>query len=69
MASATPVIPIINISAAGTAELDVAKALVDAAAEHGFVYIKNTGKDITAQQISKAFDLVRDPAQIPPSCY
>lgn len=67
--AAAPVIPIIDISAAGTAELDVAKALVDAAAEHGFVYIKNTGKDITAQQISNAFDLVRDPSQIPPSCY
>ena len=54
----TPVIPIIDISAAGAGELDVAKALVDAAAEHGFVYIKNTGKDITAQQISNAFELV-----------
>lgn len=59
MATATaPVIPIIDISAAGAGELDVAKALVDAAAEHGFVYIKNTGKDITAQQISNAFELV-----------
>ncbi|KAK8101242.1 hypothetical protein PG999_011616, partial [Apiospora kogelbergensis] len=55
----TPVIPIIDISAAGAGELDVAKALVDAAAEHGFVYIKNTGKDITAQQISNAFELSR----------
>ena len=59
MATATvPVIPIIDISAAGAGELDVAKALVDAAAEHGFVYIKNTGKDIAAQQISNAFELV-----------
>ncbi|KAK6833689.1 hypothetical protein PG987_008383 [Apiospora arundinis] len=58
-AGATPVIPIIDISAAGAGELDVAKALVDAAAEHGFVYIKNTGKDISAQQISNAFDLSR----------
>ncbi|KAK8034996.1 2OG-Fe(II)oxygenase superfamily protein [Apiospora rasikravindrae] len=58
-AAATPVIPIIDISAEGTGELDVAKALVDAAAEHGFVYIKNTGKDVTAQQISNAFDLSR----------
>ncbi|KAK7967434.1 uncharacterized protein PG986_001711 [Apiospora aurea] len=59
MAAATPVIPIIDISAEGAGELDVAKALVDAAAEHGFVYIRNTGKDITAQQISNAFDLSR----------
>ena len=52
-------IPIIDIFAeSGTDELQTAKALVDAAAEHGFVYIKNTGKDITTKQIESAFGLV-----------
>ncbi|KAK9419817.1 hypothetical protein SUNI508_07066 [Seiridium unicorne] len=50
-------IPIIDISAEGTDEREVAKALVDAAAEYGFVYIKNTGKDISAEQIQNAFDI------------
>jgi hypothetical protein len=54
-------IPIIDISADGADELEVAKALVDAAAEHGFVYIKNSGKDISAKQIEHAFSVVRIP--------
>lgn len=51
-------IPIIDISADGVDELEIAKALVDAAAEYGFVYIRNTGKDISAEQVQGAFDLV-----------
>lgn len=54
-------IPIIDISAeSGSDELQTAKALVDAAAEHGFVYIKNTDQDITTKQIEAAFGLVCD---------
>ncbi|KAH6655123.1 hypothetical protein BKA67DRAFT_689964 [Truncatella angustata] len=52
-------IPIIDISAEGADELEVAKKLVDAAAEYGFVYIKNAGKDISAQQVQGAFDISR----------
>ncbi|KAI4594843.1 hypothetical protein KJ359_007364 [Pestalotiopsis sp. 9143b] len=52
-------IPIIDISADGVDELEIAKALVDAAAEYGFVYIRNTGKDISAEQVQGAFDLSR----------
>ncbi|ORY71208.1 2OG-Fe(II) oxygenase superfamily protein [Pseudomassariella vexata] len=52
-------IPIIDISTEGGDQAEVAKALVDAAAEHGFVYIKNTGKDITLEQIERAFEMSR----------
>ncbi len=51
-------IPIIDISAEGADQAQVAKSLVDAAAEYGFVYIKNTGRDITIDQIENAFDVV-----------
>lgn len=51
-------IPIIDISVDGIDEVQVAKALVDAAAEHGFVYIKNTGQNISAEQVQGAFDIV-----------
>lgn len=51
-------IPIIDISAEGVDELDIAKALVDAAATYGFVYIRNTGKDIPAAQVQSAFNIV-----------
>jgi hypothetical protein len=51
-------IPIIDISAEDADELEVAKALVDAAAEYGFVYIKNTGKDISVKQVQDAFNIV-----------
>ncbi|KAI1876501.1 hypothetical protein JX265_004027 [Neoarthrinium moseri] len=52
-------IPIIDISADGADQAQVAKALVDAAAEYGFVYIKNAGKDISAEQIENAFNVSR----------
>jgi isopenicillin N synthase-like dioxygenase len=54
-------IPIIDISADGADQLQIAKALVDAAADHGFVYIRNTGKDIPVEQIEQAFTVVRAP--------
>lgn len=50
-------IPIIDISAEGADQIQVAKALVDAAAEYGFVYIKNAGKDIWVEQVENAFSV------------
>ncbi|CAG9954215.1 unnamed protein product [Clonostachys rosea f. rosea IK726] len=47
-------LPIIDISGD---EAEVARQLVDAAEEHGFIYIKNTGKDIPAAAISEIFGL------------
>ncbi|OTB07769.1 hypothetical protein M426DRAFT_317662 [Hypoxylon sp. CI-4A] len=52
-------IPIIDISAEGADEVQIAKELVDAAVEYGFVYIKNSGRDISAKQIENAFSLSR----------
>jgi isopenicillin N synthase-like dioxygenase len=49
-------IPIIDIS--GNDQTQVAKDLVEAAIEHGFVYIKNTGEDIPAEAIDGAFEIV-----------
>ncbi len=54
----TAKIPIIDISAEGADEAKVAQELVDAAVEYGFIYIKNTGRDIPAEQIDHIFDLV-----------
>ena len=50
-------IPVIDISDDGN-QLQVAKDLVEAAIEHGFIYIKNTGKDIPVESVEKAFDIV-----------
>ncbi|KAH0532966.1 hypothetical protein TsFJ059_001593 [Trichoderma semiorbis] len=56
MAAATANIPIIDIS--GDQDV-VAKQLVDAAHEHGFIYIRNLGADISASSIDGAFALSR----------
>lgn len=48
-------IPVIDISGEPT---DVARQLVAAAEEHGFLYIKNLGDDIPAKDIDEAFSLV-----------
>lgn len=53
-------IPVIDISGDGD-QTQVAKDLVEAAIEHGFVYIKNTGKDIPVEAIDGAFALVTGP--------
>lgn len=50
-------IPIIDI--AGN-EADVAQKLVNAAEEHGFIYIKNLGVNITPESIDEAFRLVSE---------
>lgn len=53
-------IPVIDISATGDEEqARIAKELVEAAVEHGFVYIKNQGKDVPVESVENAFDLVR----------
>ncbi|KAI2470853.1 2OG-Fe(II) oxygenase superfamily protein [Annulohypoxylon bovei var. microspora] len=53
----TTSIPIIDISAEGTDQAQVAKELVDAAVEYGFVYIRNAGRDISTEQIENAFNI------------
>ncbi|KAI1429541.1 2OG-Fe(II) oxygenase superfamily protein [Xylaria sp. FL1777] len=52
-------IPIIDISGGQEDLASIAKELVDAAAEHGFVYIRNTGQDISLAQIEQAFGISR----------
>ncbi|KAI0525316.1 hypothetical protein F5B22DRAFT_333367 [Xylaria bambusicola] len=66
MASAAS-IPIIDISGGGLQgdSTHVAKQLVDAAAEHGFVYVRNTGHDISFAQIQRAFDISKTLFQSP----
>ncbi|KAI6089478.1 2OG-Fe(II) oxygenase superfamily protein [Hypoxylon rubiginosum] len=55
----TATIPIIDISAEGADQIQVAKELVDAAVEYGFVYVRNAGRDISTEQIENAFGLSR----------
>jgi isopenicillin N synthase-like dioxygenase len=54
----TAQIPVIDVSGSQP-EAEVAKALVDAAATYGFVYVKNDGKDIPVAVIDRMFELVR----------
>ena len=56
-AQETAQIPVIDISG-GQPEAEVGRALVDAAATHGFVYVKNEGRDIPVASINRMFDLV-----------
>jgi len=52
-------IPVIDISTdSDEAEARVAKELVDAAVQHGFIYIRNTGKEIPVHAVDGAFNLV-----------
>ncbi|UNI18814.1 hypothetical protein JDV02_005061 [Purpureocillium takamizusanense] len=58
MAPATANIPVIDL--AGDEQADaVARQLVAAAEEHGFIYIKNRGHDIPAAAVDEAFSLSR----------
>ncbi len=50
-------IPVIDISG-DSDQTQVAKDLVEAAIKHGFIYIKNSGKDIPVEAIAGAFDMV-----------
>ncbi|KHO01486.1 Oxoglutarate/iron-dependent oxygenase [Metarhizium album ARSEF 1941] len=54
MPPASAVIPIVDLSGP---QADVAKQLVDAAADHGFIYIRNLGHDIPVASIDEAFAL------------
>ena len=51
-------IPIIDISDDAADQAQIARSLVDAAAEYGFVYVKSTGRDLAAGQVEKAFAIV-----------
>ncbi|KAK1966693.1 2OG-Fe(II) oxygenase superfamily protein [Colletotrichum sublineola] len=50
-------IPIIDIASPGIDRASVARQLVDAAAEHGFIYIRSSGQYVALGDIDKAFDL------------
>lgn len=52
-------IPLIDINDPSLSEEQIALLLVDAAEQHGFIYIKNTGQDIPADEIKRAFSLSR----------
>ena len=55
-------IPIIDVSAQDVSQDEIARQLVSAAEEHGFIYIRNLGKDIPAADIDGAFELVSFPS-------
>ncbi|KAI2621676.1 2OG-Fe(II) oxygenase superfamily protein [Hypoxylon sp. NC1633] len=55
----TAAIPIIDLSTEDADQAQLAKELVDAAVEYGFVYVKNAGQDISIQQIDNAFNVSR----------
>ncbi|EFY95375.1 isopenicillin N synthase-like protein [Metarhizium robertsii] len=55
MSPASADIPIIDLSGP---QAEVSKQLVDAAADHGFIYIQNLGHDIPAASIDDAFALM-----------
>ncbi|PHH82798.1 hypothetical protein CDD82_4777 [Ophiocordyceps australis] len=46
-------------------EQDVARRLVDAAEQHGFIYIKNLGRDIPTRSIDEAFSITKSLFQTP----
>jgi len=50
-------IPVVDISGPESQE-SIADQLVNAATVHGFVYIKNLGKEIRIEDIDRAFELV-----------
>ncbi|KAI8950804.1 hypothetical protein F4801DRAFT_601815 [Xylaria longipes] len=50
-------IPVIDISESQGDQVRIAKELVDAAARHGFVYIRNTGQDISSTKVEQAFSI------------
>ena len=53
----TPInLPIIDIS--NPDDPAVGKAMIDAAATHGFLYVDSRGTDFTAEDVDEAFELV-----------
>jgi len=57
-ATATAPIPVIDLAATGKSEQEVAKELCDAAIEHGFIYIRSDGVDVSVEAVDKAFEIV-----------
>lgn len=49
-------LPIIDIS--NSLDLSVGKALLDAAATYGFLYVDSQSTDFTVQDVERAFELV-----------
>lgn len=50
-------LPILDIS--NPNDPAVGKAMLDAAAKYGFLYVSSKGTDFTVSDVEKAFDLVR----------
>lgn len=59
-------IPVIDVSGSEP-EWQVGKALVDAAEKHGFVFIRNLGKDIKIEDIDRQFEISKLFFATPPS--
>ncbi|CAK7267019.1 hypothetical protein SEPCBS119000_002329 [Sporothrix epigloea] len=58
-AASIPVIDLAGADEGGDVRDSIASALVEAAVEHGFVYIRNQGLDIPATAVNGAFDIAR----------
>jgi hypothetical protein len=56
--SSNGLIPVIDISGE-LPRSEIAKALVDAVATNGFVFVKNIGQDIPVEVLDNTFELVR----------
>ncbi|KAL1902721.1 hypothetical protein Sste5346_001164 [Sporothrix stenoceras] len=65
MSATIPVIDLTGAEEGGANRDAVARALVEAAVEHGFVYIRNTGLDIPAAAVNGAFDISRKLFKLP----
>ena len=57
-ATETAPIPVIDLAAAGKSEGEIAKELCDAAIEHGFIYIRSEGVDVSTESVARAFEIV-----------
>lgn len=51
-------IPVVDICSKESSESDIAQELLEAAIDNGFVYIKNTGRDIPIEAIEHLFGYV-----------
>lgn len=60
-------IPIIDISDDAADQAQIARSLVNAAAEYGFVYVRSTGRDLATGQVEKAFAIVSRDFLLPTS--
>lgn len=49
-------LPVIDIS--NPHDPDVGKAMLDAAAKYGFLYVHSKGSDFTREDVDRAFELV-----------